>query len=143
MPYALGAVKSPGHPGGSLTVSANGAAAGTGIIWASMPTDADAKHGLHPGILRAFHAETLQELWNSDQNATRDRLGTLMKFVPPVVVNGKVYLPNQDNAVAVYGLLPGDFSVSSPPRAGQSRPDAEAHSPWRSRRRAALPARWR
>ena len=46
-----------------------------------------------------------QEIWNSDQNAARDRVGKLMKFVPPVVVNGRVYLPNQDNAVAVYGLL--------------------------------------
>jgi hypothetical protein len=28
-----------------------------------------------------------------------------MKFIPPVVANGKVFLPNHDNAVRVYGLL--------------------------------------
>ena len=28
-----------------------------------------------------------------------------MKFVPPLVVNGRVYMPNHDNAVSVYGLL--------------------------------------
>ena len=44
--YAQGQVMSPGHPGGSLTMSANGSAAGTGIVWASMPTNQDAKHGL-------------------------------------------------------------------------------------------------
>ena len=44
--------------------------------------------------------------WNSETRAKRDRLGTLMKFVTPVVVNGKVYVPNHDNAVNVYGVLP-------------------------------------
>ena len=126
VPYAVGSVKSPGHPGGSLTVSANGATSGSGIVWASMPTNADAKHGLHPGILRAFHAETLQEIWNSDQNATRDRLGTLMKFVPPVVVNGRVYLPNQDKAVAVYGLLPASYALSATPASRTIAPGAQA-----------------
>ena len=115
VPYALGSVQSPGHPGGSLTLSANGSAAGSGIVWASMPTSKDARNGLAAGILRAFHAETLQELWNSDQNPTRDRLGNLTKFVPPVVVNGRVYLPNQDKAVAVYGLLAEDFSIGVTP----------------------------
>lgn len=105
-PYAQGPVASPGHPGGSLTVSASGSAAGTGIVWSSMPTSQDGIHGLVPGILRAFHAETLNEIWNSEQNAARDRAGTLMKFVPPVVVNGRVYMPSHDNSVAVYGLLP-------------------------------------
>src|SRR6185436_404195 len=39
-----GAVRSPGHPGGSLTVSANGSTAGSGIVWASIPTFEDARH---------------------------------------------------------------------------------------------------
>ena len=41
-----------------------------------------------------------------------------MKFVPPVVVNGKVYMPNHDGAVAVFGILPAppsDFSVAVTP----------------------------
>ena len=64
-----------------------------------------ADHGNAPGVLRAFNAETLLELWNSEQNLARDQLGTLVKFVPPTVVNGKVYAPTYDNLVNVYGLL--------------------------------------
>jgi hypothetical protein len=105
-PYAQGGIASPGHPGGSLTVSANGSAAGSGIVWSSMPAVQDGIHGLVAGVLRAFDAESLKEIWNSEQNAPRDRAGMLMKFVPPVVVDGKVYMPNHDGAVSVYGLLP-------------------------------------
>jgi hypothetical protein len=114
-PYLQGREISPGHPGGSLIVSANGSAAGTGIVWASMPTNQDAIHILTGGILRAYNAETLAQIWTSEQNASRDRVGTLIKFVPPVVVNGKVFMANHDNAVAVYGLLPVDFTVSATP----------------------------
>jgi hypothetical protein len=111
-PYAQGQVVSPGHPGGSLTVSASGSTANTGIVWASMPTNQDGMHGLVAGVLRAFHADTLGEIWNSEINPTRDRVGTLMKFVPPTVANGRVYVPNHDNSVAVYGLLsPGSSSA--------------------------------
>ena len=120
-PYAQGQVVSPGHPGGSLTVSANGSTAATGIVWASMPTNQDGLHGLVAGVLRAFNAETLQEIWTSEQNIARDRVGTLMKFVPPVVANGRVFLPNYDNQVAVYGLLPADFTIAAGP-GGQTIP---------------------
>jgi hypothetical protein len=123
-PYAAGHVLSPGHPGGSLTVSAHGSASNTGIIWAAMPTSQDLKHIVGAGILRAFNAETLAEIWNSDQVASRDRLGDLMKFVPPVVANGRVYLPNHDNAVNVYGLLPSDFSINVSPASQTASPGA-------------------
>lgn len=115
IPYAQGNVVSPGHPGGSLTLSANGSRTSTGVVWASMPTSQDGIHGLVSGILRAFNAETLNEIWNSEQNAARDRVGTLVKFVPPVVANGKVYLATHDGVVAVYGLLAADFTLSAAP----------------------------
>jgi len=46
------------------------------------------------GVLRAYHAETLEELWNSEQQAKRDRLGTLVKFTPPTVVTVACTSPN-------------------------------------------------
>jgi hypothetical protein len=103
-PYLKGKVASHGSPGGALTVSSDGAKAGTGILWATI-SQRSADHGNALGVLYAFNAETLEEVWNSEQNPKRDRLGTLVKFVPPLVVNGKVYVPNYDNAVNVYGIL--------------------------------------
>ena len=70
-PTLQGQVVSPGHPGGSLTLSANGSAAGTGIVWASMPTSQDGIHGLVAGMLRAFNAETLER--DLDQRAESPR----------------------------------------------------------------------
>lgn len=106
--YAKGDVASTGSPGGSLTVSANGSKAGTGIVWAMLTARGSANHGNAPGILRAYNAETLTELWDSEQDPARDRLGTLVKFVPPVVANGRVYAVTYDNAINVYGLLPAN-----------------------------------
>jgi hypothetical protein len=103
-PVAKGAVGSKGSPGGALTVSADGNKAGTGVVWATLTINRSADHGNAAGVLRAFDAGTLEELWNSEQQAKRDRLGTLVKFTPPTVINGRVYVPNYDNAVHVYGL---------------------------------------
>jgi outer membrane protein assembly factor BamB len=104
-PYAVGTIASHGSPGGALTLSANGKEPGAGIVWATLTTGKSADHGNAAGVLRALNAETLEELWNSEANPKRDRLGTLVKFVPPLVVEGRVYVPNYDNAVVVYGVL--------------------------------------
>jgi hypothetical protein len=103
--FAKGNVGSRGSPGGALTVSSDGAKAGTGIVWAMLTNGKSADHGNAPGVMRAYDAETLQELWNSEEMPKRDRLGTLVKFVPPLVAAGKVYAPNYDNAVQVYGRI--------------------------------------
>ena len=93
-------------PGGSLTVSADGARAGTGIVWA-VTAEENANHQTVPGVLRAYDATDLsRELWNSKQNAARDGLGLLAKFNTPIVANGKVYVPTFSKEIAVYGLLP-------------------------------------
>ena len=105
-PAVKSTVPNHGSPGGTLTVSSDGTKAGTGIVWATHTNNKSADHGNAPGVLRAFDAQTLVELWNSEQRARRDRLGTLVKFVPPLVVKGRVYVPNYDDAVNVYGLLP-------------------------------------
>lgn len=105
-PVAKGNTASHGSPGGALTVSADGTKAGSAVVWGMLGINKSADHGNVPGILHAYNAETLEPLWNSEQNSERDRLGTLVKFVPPTVVNGKVYAVTYDNQVHVYGLRP-------------------------------------
>jgi len=105
VPFAKASARAHGSPGGALTLSADGNKAGSGIIWGLLTTSKSADHGNAAGALHAFDAETLTELWNTEQNAERDRLGTLVKFVPPTVADGKVYAPSYDNQVLVYGLI--------------------------------------
>ncbi len=101
-------------PGGILTLSANGDQQGSGVLWATVATTSGASSNPPvPGELHAFNAaDVSQELWNSSQNASRDGFGNFAKFVPPAVVNGKVYVATWSNQVAVYGLL-SSFSLSS------------------------------
>ena len=111
-------------PVGSLSVSSNGSTPGTGIVWASRPlTDPD--HCAVPGRFYAFNAETLDELWDSNQDPGRDATNYYAKFNPPTIANGKVYLASwgparpagmgcpdagalvgSQSAILVYGLLP-------------------------------------
>ncbi len=102
---AKGSVASKGSPGGSISISADASKPGTGIVWGTITNGTSADHGNTGGAIYAYNAETLELLWSSQQNTKRDRLGTLMKFAVPIVVNGRVYIPTYDNTVAVYGLL--------------------------------------
>jgi hypothetical protein len=96
---------SSGMPGGMISISANGNAAGSGILWAAHPL-ANANESVAPGMLRAYDASDLsQELWNSKVNGPQDEVGAYAKFCSPTVANGKVYLATFSNAVVVYGLL--------------------------------------
>jgi hypothetical protein len=117
----------PTHPGGTLSLSSNGATAGTGVVWATFTSTrvdttsghmGDAWHYVVPGALYAFDAENLATpIWTSTANAARDGLGSLSKFTMPVVANGKVFVASQmappsdvastaGGKIQVYGLLP-------------------------------------
>ena len=97
--------KSPGMPGGSLTVSANGGSACSAILWATHPL-ANANTGIAAGLVRAYDASDLsRELWNSQVNPSRDSLPSYAKFCPPTVANGRVYVPTFSDRVMVYGLF--------------------------------------
>jgi outer membrane protein assembly factor BamB len=94
--------------GAALSLSANADKPGTGILWAAMPLNAkpDPAWDAVPGVLRAFDAVTMKELWNSEANAARDGLGLYAKYTPPTIANGRVYASTFSNTVEVYGLLP-------------------------------------
>lgn len=79
-------------PGSNPVVSGNGN--GSGILWA-------VEKGA--SVLHAYDATQLtKELYNSNQNPTRDALGKAIKFAPPLVINGKVYIGTR-SALVVYG----------------------------------------
>jgi hypothetical protein len=100
-----GDVGPTGQSGAVLSVSSNGSKDGTGILWASYASSGDAEHATSPGILRAFDANDIgKELWNNQQNSTRDAAGNYAKFAAPTIANGHVYLPTFSNRVVVYGL---------------------------------------
>ena len=104
-----------GMPGGMLSLSANGTTSGSGILWATLSRAGDANHAPQPGILRAYDADNVtREIWNSQQNATRDTLGNFSKFSPPTVANGKVYVATLSNKLVVYGLI-GGTGGNTPP----------------------------
>lgn len=103
----------PGSYGTTPFLSANGTS--QGIAWMI-------DHGQpiqSPGnptaaILRAFDAESLTEIYNSDESAG-DAPGYGIKFTSPIVANGKVYLAtghdplggsNPRGELDVYGLKP-------------------------------------
>ena len=98
-----------GFPGATPSISAHGIS--NGIVWATESYDATGSNmGDHanPGHLRlhAYDATTLEELFNSGDTApTID--GTVyrnfMKFNPPTVTNGHVYVAT-GGAIMVYGV---------------------------------------
>ena len=108
-----------GFPGATPSISAQGTA--HPILWAidsSLYGYASPNAGVNcsvvpvpaacsgPAILHAYNANNLsQEYWNSTEAANnRDKAGNAVKFVPPTVANGKVYVGTRTE-VDVYGLL--------------------------------------
>lgn len=99
-------VSGSGSPGGILSLTANGTNAASGVLWAVVNTSGNANQATVAGTLHAYMAANVtNELWNSDM-LPRDSLGNLAKFVPPTVVNGKVYMATFSNRLNVYGLFP-------------------------------------
>lgn len=109
-----------GYPGAVPSVSSQGAL--HGIVWAidaSLYGYASPNAGINcyvvpvppacsgPAVLHAYNANNLaMEYWNSSMATNgRDQAGYAVKFVPPTIANGKVYVSTRTE-VDVYGLLP-------------------------------------
>jgi hypothetical protein len=100
-PDATGAQRF-GNPGATPAISADGAR--NGIVWV---IESKAWNGAdRPAVLHAYDAANVaRELWNSEQNSNRDRVGLTLRFTIPTVVDGRVYVEAKGR-VDVYGLLP-------------------------------------
>lgn len=115
-PLSQSSMTTPGGFSNSapLSLSADSAAPGSGIIWATAGYAQQSNGSDLAGILRAFDADDLShELWDSRQDAQRDDLGNFAKFAPPTIANGKVYVPTFSNQLVVYGLTSGDFNLKT------------------------------
>jgi uncharacterized protein (TIGR03437 family) len=89
------------YPGSVPSISANGTA--NGIVWAI-----ESGQG---GTLHAYDAANLaRELYNSNQLAARDSLGSYVKFSSPTIADGKVYVGAQGN-LQVFGLLQASSGI--------------------------------
>lgn len=89
-------------PGATPSISANGTT--QGIVWIL-----EAGNYLH-----AFDATSLTQLYYSGSLASRDNLGSYVKFSVPSIANGKVYAGTQ-NSLVVYGLLPTSCTYAVTP----------------------------
>jgi hypothetical protein len=105
------------YPGPTPSVSSNGRQ--NGIVWI---TESDAFLNSGPAILRAYDANNLSnELYDSTQNPHRDGAGPAVKFTPPTIADGLVFVAAQME-VDMYGLLQSDSARRAPrPR---TTPDA-------------------
>lgn len=108
-----------GFPGSTPSVSASGDT--NGIVWALDGSQfcTNLSPGCGPAVLHAYEAtDVAKELWNSSMSSA-DAAGNAVKFVVPVIANGKVYVGTRGNnrggtygttsasgELDVYGLKP-------------------------------------
>jgi len=118
-----------GFPGATPSISSNGTAAGTAILWAIGRGSAGVNG---PAEVYAFDASNISnELWKSTQAANnRDSAGNYVKFSTTTISNGKVYV-GTSSEVDVYGLL-----LSSPAALACPATQAQAGTPYNSSLRA-------
>jgi hypothetical protein len=99
-------------PGGFCSGSSNGSAAGTALLFCTVPYG-DANTTVTSGRLLVYDpdnwvtnpdgSKTIPELWDSQQWAIQF---VFNKFNPPIVDGGQIYVPNYNGGVDVYGLTP-------------------------------------
>ena len=101
-----------GMPGGFCSLSSDANKVGTAVLWCSIPYG-DGNATVTNGRLLAYDPEylianadgskTLRVLWDSQQWNVQYLFN---KFLPPMVWNRRVCLPNYNGGVDVYALAP-------------------------------------
>lgn len=86
-------------PGSTPSISSNGT--NNGIVWI-IENDT---YGGGNAVLRAYDATNLgDELYNSEQNPGRDRVGLAVKFTVPTIADGNVFV-GAENQVVMYRVI--------------------------------------
>jgi hypothetical protein len=89
------------NPGATPAISADGNR--NGIVWLIETKIWNGRD--KPAVLRAYDASNVaRQLYNSEQNSVRDRVGLTLRFTIPTVANGRVYV-NAKRRIDVFGLL--------------------------------------
>ena len=103
VPVSQTALGNLGYEPGGPIVSADGTT--NGIAWYMDSLSQQ---------LNAYDASSLSTLlWDSNDNAA-DKLGAVVKFSEPTVINGQVYVPTS-NSLVVYGLVQASAKVPTAP----------------------------
>jgi hypothetical protein len=96
-------------PGGIASLSSNNNAAGSGILWSTLPHNDSPGPGT-PSIsahLYAFNAETLQDLWDV-------QFPSLGHWLPPTIADGKVFIGTGSDVLICYQLGTGNAHHAKP-----------------------------
>jgi len=110
-----------GFSGATPSISSDGAAPGTGVVWVISPASCDGPGCTPsgPSALRAYDAtDVSRELYNSEENPDRDQVGSYVKFSVPTVANGRVFVGTQDS-LDIFGLLAGGDETATPESVSQ------------------------
>jgi hypothetical protein len=120
LPALTNASTLTGYPGGQMSISSDGERPGTAILWTvrGKRTSPGLSAAAGPGVLEAFDAEDVTRRLYSSDTMNGDAVGSIAKFAPPTIANGRVYVGTASNELVAYGL-----------RAGTPQPVADAGAP--------------
>ena len=90
--------------GGMLSLSSNGNDRDSALLWGVLFGTPKDGRTASDAVLHAVDVRNNRLAWSSATHESRDGVGSMAKFIAPVVAEGKVYVANQDNGVHVYGL---------------------------------------
>lgn len=134
LPPQTSTAPAAGYPGGALALSSDGETSGSAILWTvrSKRTSSGLASSAGDGVVQAWDAtDVSRPLWSSDA-AQGDAVGTVAKFAPVTVANGRVFVGTAGNQLVVYGLRGStptpEAGTTAPDAPPDSRPDAPAEA---------------